>query len=727
MMIFGCISRHHQSQNRNRKPRFRWPSLLLAKQDMLLVVMKGLMGRKAIIIILLVGGIVGAAFGFSENKGGAVWPGRKWEQTRPVEVGMDGAILLRARDYALTGEGSGCVIRYGRCVMQWGDQTKRYDLKSTTKAIGITAVGLALKDGKINSLRDQPKKYHPGFGIQPESNIETGWLDKITLFDLATQTAGFDKSGGYTSLMFEPGTKWSYSDGGPNWLAECVTLAYGQDLNKLMFERFFGQIGISTSDLTWRNNAYRPKEINGIKRREFGSGISANVDAMARIGYLYLREGRWGDKQIIPDWFVDMVRTVPRAIRGLPVVKRESYFNASDHYGLLWWNNADGTMAKVPRDTYWSWGLYDSLIVVIPSLDIVAARAGKSLNKARNSNYKTIEPFIEPIVLSATQKGGRAVAPYRPSPVIKGIEWAPTDTIIRQASGSDNWPITWADDDNQYTAYGDGWGFEPKTKKKLSLGIAKIIGSPPDFRGVNIRTDTGERIGQGAKGAKASGLLCVDGVLYMLVRNTGNSQIAWSDDHGKSWKWCDWKFTTSFGAPTFLNFGKNYTGARDNFVYIYSHDSDSAYEPADRMVMARVPKEQILNRDAYEFFKGLDDSSRPVWTRDIRDSRAVFINPGRCYRCGISYNAGLKRYLWCQTIYNKDDMRFKGGIGIFDAPQPWGPWTTVFYTEQWDVGPGETSCFPTKWISSDGKTCYLLFSGDDCFSVRKAVFNINNN
>jgi len=694
---------------------------------MLLVVMKGLMGRKAIIIILLVGGIVGAAFGFSENKGGAVWPGRKWEQTRPVEVGMDGAILLRARDYALTGEGSGCVIRYGRCVMQWGDQTKRYDLKSTTKAIGITAVGLALKDGKINSLRDQPKKYHPGFGIQPESNIETGWLDKITLFDLATQTAGFDKSGGYTSLMFEPGTKWSYSDGGPNWLAECVTLAYGQDLNKLMFERFFGQIGISTSDLTWRNNAYRPKEINGIKRREFGSGISANVDAMARIGYLYLREGRWGDKQIIPDWFVDMVRTVPRAIRGLPVVKRESYFNASDHYGLLWWNNADGTMAKVPRDTYWSWGLYDSLIVVIPSLDIVAARAGKSLNKARNSNYKTIEPFIEPIVLSATQKGGRAVAPYRPSPVIKGIEWAPTDTIIRQASGSDNWPITWADDDNQYTAYGDGWGFEPKTKKKLSLGIAKIIGSPPDFRGVNIRTDTGERIGQGAKGAKASGLLCVDGVLYMLVRNTGNSQIAWSDDHGKSWKWCDWKFTTSFGAPTFLNFGKNYTGARDNFVYIYSHDSDSAYEPADRMVMARVPKEQILNRDAYEFFKGLDDSSRPVWTRDIRDSRAVFINPGRCYRCGISYNAGLKRYLWCQTIYNKDDMRFKGGIGIFDAPQPWGPWTTVFYTEQWDVGPGETSCFPTKWISSDGKTCYLLFSGDDCFSVRKAVFNINNN
>jgi len=426
-----------------------------------------------------------------------------------------------------------------------------------------------------------------------------------------------------------------------------------------------------------------------------------------------------------------MARIVPKEIRGLPVVKPETYFNASNHYGLLWWNNADGTMKNVPRDTYWSWGLYDSLIVVIPSLDIVAARAGKSLNKARNSDYKAIEPFIEPIALSVKARSGRAVAPYPPSSVITDIKWAPAESIIRKAKGSDNWPITWADDDNLYTAYGDGWGFEPKTKKKLSLGIAKVIGRPSDFRGVNIRTESGERVGQGAKGAKASGMLCVDGVLYMLVRNVGNSQIAWSSDHGKTWTWCDWKFTESFGYPTFLNFGKNYAGARDNFVYIYSHDSDSAYELADRMVMARVPKDKIREPlrpgsgqgGAYEFFKGLDGSGKPVWTKDIYDRGAVFIHPGRCYRSGISYNAGLKRYLWCQILpvsKDKRGPRFQGGFGIYDAPQPWGPWTTVFYTENWDIGPGETSSFPTKWMSSDGKTCYLLFSGDDCFSIRKA-------
>jgi CubicO group peptidase (beta-lactamase class C family) len=596
-----------------------------------------------------------------------IWPMPVWKQANPDEMGMDAGMLERAREYALTGGGSGFITRGGRVVMRWGDQERRYDLKSSTKAIGVTAVGLALKDGKFKGLNEPAKKYHPRIGVRPQSN-------------------------------------WSYSDGGPNWLAECVTLVYGRDLNTLMFERVFGPIGIKTADLTWRSNACRAKEIDGIKRREFGSGISANVDAMARIGYLYLQRGRWQGKEIIPGRFVDMARTVP------------------DHYGLLWWNNADGTMAKVPRDAYWSWGLYDSLIVVIPSLDIVASRAGKSLNKARNANYKSIEPFIEPIVLSVRTKNSRAVQPYPSSPIINGVAWAPAETIVRKASGSDNWPITWADDDNLYTAYGDGWGFEPKTKKKLSLGIVKIIGSPPDFKGVNIRTKSGERAGQGSKGAKASGMLCVDGVLYMLVRNVGNSQIAWSKDHGKTWRWCDWKFTVSFGCPTFLNFGRNYAGARDEFVYIYSPDSDSAYKPADRMVMARVAKDKIRKQGGYEFFKGLDGAGKPVWTKDIADRGAVFINPGRCYRSGISYNAGLKRYLWCQTIYGSEDMRFKGGLGIFDGPEPWGPWTTVYYTEQWDVGPGETSSLPTKWMSRNGKTCYLVFSGEDCFSVRKGVF-----
>jgi hypothetical protein len=137
-------------------------------------------------------------------------------------------------------------------------------------------------------------------------------------------------------------------------------------------------------------------------------------------------------------------------------------------------------------------------------------------------------------------------------------------------------------------------------------------------------------------------------------------------------------------------------------------------------VLARVPKGQIKNRDAYEFLKGYGKNSEPLWTKAIDERGAVFTHKGKCYRSGISYNPVLKRYFWSQTLPGQD-ARFQGGFGIYDGPEPWGPWTTVFYTEAWDVGPGETSSFPSKWMSADGKTLYLVFSGDDHFSVRKAI------
>ena len=170
----------------------------------------------------------------------------------------------------------------------------------------------------------------------------------------------------------------------------------------------------------------------------------------------------------------------------------------------------------------------------------------------------------------------------------------------------------------------------------------------------------------------------VDGVLTMWARNAGNAQLAWSHDHGKTWEWSDWRFTTSFGCPTFLNFGRDYAGARDDFVYVYSHDSGDAYMAADRMVLARVARSRIKDKRAYEYFRGRDARNKPVWTADVDQRGPVFSHEGRCYRSGVSYNAGLKRYLWCHVLPG-GDPRFRGGFGIYDAPEPWGPWSTVLF------------------------------------------------
>src|SRR5262249_50874818 len=138
---------------------------------------------------------------------------------------------------------------------------------------------------------------------------------------------------------------------------------------------------------------------------------------------------------------------------------------------------------------------------------------------------------------------------------------------------------------------------------------------------------------------------------------------------------------------------------------------------------------KLAKRSDYEFFRALGADGTPVWTRNIEERGTVFSFPGHCYRSGISYDAGLKRYLWCQILpesKHPQGPRFQGGFGIYDAPEPWGPWTTVFFTTDWDVGPGETSSFPPAWMSPDGKTLHLLFSGDDSFSVRKATLTLRS-
>ena len=141
---------------------------------------------------------------------------------------------------------------------------------------------------------------------------------------------------------------------------------------------------------------------------------------------------------------------------------------------------------------------------------------------------------------------------------------------------------------------------------------------------------------------------------------------------------------------------------------------------SDGVVLARVPKERIRDRAAYEFFVRGEPSGGAEWSRDITRRGATFGYPGRCQRVDAVYNPGIKRYLLA-VGYNHG-----GGWGIFDAPEPWGPWSTAFHTEDWGLGGTHGYRLPSKWISPDGRTMYLVFSGVklpnityDAFCVRR--------
>src|SRR5262245_52614249 len=117
---------------------------------------------------------------------GADFPNVRWSTAAPSEVGLDAAKLNEARDYALTGGGSGFIIRGDKLVLSWGDPAERYDLKSTAKSFGAAALGLAIKDGKLQ-LSDKARAHHPTLGTPPDANADTGWLNEITILHLASQ------------------------------------------------------------------------------------------------------------------------------------------------------------------------------------------------------------------------------------------------------------------------------------------------------------------------------------------------------------------------------------------------------------------------------------------------------------------------------------------------------------------------------------------------------------
>jgi len=648
----------------------------------------------------------------------------QWQVVSPGTLGMDTEKLGEARDYALAGGGSGYIIRSGQVVMKWGSESKLYDLKSTTKSIGISALGLALMDGRV----DLNHRIADKLGELVRGRTKNGnsvWLDEITIRNLSEQTAGFDKSGDYCRHLFEPGTAWAYSDCGPNWLADYLTLVFGVDLEELLNKRVFRPIGISESDLKWREHTYREQELQGIPRREFGSGIHANIRAMALIGELFLRRGEWEGKRILPADFVDAVGSPIPENAFLPVKndREQRYADAPGHYGLLWWNNFDGTLENVPRDTYWTWGLQESLIFVIPSLNIVAVRAGDSWPGKRSADsYSILSGFLDPIIESVNRG-----APYPNSSLITGVKWG--SNVSRAADGSDNWPLTWGSDGNLYTAYGDGWGFSPALPIKVSLGIARVRGGPSNMVGSNIRSSSGEQFGNDVSGKKASGMLMVDDVLYMWVRNAnGNGkhcQLAWSYDLGISWEWSSW-IHTGIGYCAFLNYGKNYAGAPDDYVYTYSPDTTSAYVPSDSVVLARVHKSLIKQLDAYEYYVGLDDNGESIWSDSFDDRRSIFDFPGGCNRLDVVYNPGLGRYLLTMRSRAVQRNQYSGidHWSLYESSYAWGPWRTIFYTEEWDIDPGEAVRIPSKWISPDGTAFTLVFTGNDSFAVREAEFSV---
>ncbi len=288
-----------------------------------------------------------------------VWPDDKgWPKAKPEEVGMSAAALEEAAKKAVTPIGTAIVIRGGRDVWHYGDpySTSYSSWASCERSYLTTLFGLAIKEGVI---KGGPKSVE-----LPANRIDSAAARKLKDAVLLKHLLS------YTAESDPPGSAWRYNKGYDAMVAILNDL-YGKRVDALANERLVPALGG-----TWK--AWFKEDQNHMK-------IQATAADAARWGYLWLRGGRWKDRQVVDEWFVS--RTIE------PMPKPGGGF-AEINEGWQIHLNRGGKWKGLPLDSFAALGAGStSVIFVCPRLDLVIARRGVEPKQKDH-----IEEFLGPIV-----------------------------------------------------------------------------------------------------------------------------------------------------------------------------------------------------------------------------------------------------------------------------------------------------------------------------------------
>ena len=245
---------------------------------------------------------------------------------------------------------------------------------SAAKSMISLLIGIAVDEGKIKSLEEPVGNYVPHF--------KTNGLEKVRIKDLLTMSSGtnyneFDL--GYFSLNAygyygddeaymvdkmkykEPaGYRWEYRSGDTQVLGLVVEKAFGDNISNLVSERFMKPMG-AEADALWLLDGGKNHEktyccFNGVARD------------YARFGQLVLNNGKWGDKQIVSESYVQAATTPATYLK-------DTYENNNpvDYYGYQYWIfNHKGL--KVAEQN----GLFGQYVFIIKDKNAVVVRLGES-------------------------------------------------------------------------------------------------------------------------------------------------------------------------------------------------------------------------------------------------------------------------------------------------------------------------------------------------------------
>jgi CubicO group peptidase (beta-lactamase class C family) len=282
----------------------------------------------------------------------------EWQTRTPAAVGWNAAALDEAIKYAVDSENpntkdlavdvaltfsrepfssligptkprgalNGLIVHHGFIVAEWGD-TGRVDMTfSVTKSFLSTVVGLAWQRGLIRDVTDRVQPYVPDTGLFDDPhNQPITWEHLLrqssdwrgTLWgkpDWADRPEGERPSDYPNRKLWDPGTHYKYNDVRVNVLALATLHVWRRPLPQVLREEIMEPIGASS---TWHWEGYENSwiELDGQRMQSmtggghWGGGMFINARDMARFGLLFLRNGKWRDRQLVSPKWIEMART----------------------------------------------------------------------------------------------------------------------------------------------------------------------------------------------------------------------------------------------------------------------------------------------------------------------------------------------------------------------------------------------------------------------------------
>ncbi|MEZ4414790.1 MAG: serine hydrolase [Gemmatimonadota bacterium] len=258
------------------------------------------------------------------------------------------------------------VVRHGVIVAEryyrGGARDVRADVRSVTKSIVSTLVGIALARGDLPSLDLTLGQVMPAEleGREPE---KAG----ITIRDLLTMSSGFQwhevGADGYSDwitsgrpveylldqpLVAEPGAEFEYNSAAVHVLGVVLERVLGRDLDSYAREVLFTPLGITAA--VWE--PFADGTVNG------GSGLDLLPRDVAKVAQLALQNGWTGTEQLTePAWFQEA--SAPHFAWRARVASMPSV-----SYGYLWW------VSDTPG-AFFAWGYGGQFAYVVPGRDLV--------------------------------------------------------------------------------------------------------------------------------------------------------------------------------------------------------------------------------------------------------------------------------------------------------------------------------------------------------------------